>query len=189
MQDDLGSALDVAASRVGLDRESWQVQERGDGELAVLPPDTDGPRLIADYPRELADALGEVNSERRRRLRIRMAMHHGTLVQGRFGPAGQGPVVVSRLLESDELRNCIAQRADLDLVLIVSASLYEDVIETRLCHLDPAQFTRTNALVKGRSYPAYINFASRSSSAVVQEDVSWAPAGRRPREPLSGVSA
>ena len=160
MQDDLGQVLDIAATRVGLDRPLWQVQERGDGELAVLPPDTDGPRLIADYPRELADVLSDVNSERRSRLRIRVAMHHGTLVQGRFGPVGQGPIVVSRLLDSDELRKYLAQRAELDLVLIVSASLHNDVIETRFRHLDPTQFARADVLVKGRSYPAYIYTAN-----------------------------
>jgi class 3 adenylate cyclase len=156
MQDDLGQVLDIAATRVGLDRALWQLQERGDGELAVLPLDTDGPRLIADYPRELADALSEVNGERRSRLRIRLAMHHGTLVPGRFGPVGQGPIVVSRLLDSDELREYLTQRAELDVVLIVSASLHNDVIETHLCHLDPAQFARTDVLVKGSCYPAYI---------------------------------
>jgi class 3 adenylate cyclase len=162
MQDDLSQVLDIATSRVGFDRALWQVQERGDGELAVLPPDTDGPRLIADYPRELADALSEVNSERRCRLRVRLAMHHGTLIQGRFGPVGQGPVVVSRLLDSAELRKYLAQREELDLVLIVSDSLYKDVIETRLRHLDPAQFARADAFVKGSSYPAYIYTADRS---------------------------
>jgi class 3 adenylate cyclase len=157
MQDDLGQVLDIAANRVGLDRALWRVEERGDGELAVLPADTDGPRLIADYPRELADALSEINSGRCSRLRIRVAMHHGTLVQGRFGPAGQGPIVVSRLLDSDELRKYLAQRAELDLVLMVSESLHKDVIETRLHNLNPAQFARADVLVKGRSYPAYIH--------------------------------
>jgi len=161
MQDDLGQVLDIAATRVGLDRALWQVEERGDGELAVLPADTDGPRLIADYPRELTDALSEINSGRRIRLRIRVAMHHGTLVQGRFGPAGKGPIVVSRLLDSDELRQYLTQRTELDLVVIVSASLHDDVIETRLHNLDPAQFARTDVLVKGRSYPAYIHSVSR----------------------------
>ena len=178
MLDDLSQILDIAATRVGLDRALWQVQERGDGELAVLPPDTDGPRLIADYPRELADALSEVNSERRSRLRIRMAMHHGTLVQGRFGPVGQGPIVVSRLLDSDELRKYLAQRVELDVVLIVSASLHSDVIETRLHHLDPAQFTRADVLVKGRPYPAYIHTANRRRSTareLSEDNRTWRP--------------
>jgi class 3 adenylate cyclase len=164
MQDDLGQVLDVAATRIGLDRGLCQVQERGDGELAVLPADTDGPRLIAEYPRELTDALSKVNSERRIRLRIRLAMHHGTIVQGRFGPVGQGPIVVSRLLDSNELRKYLAQRAELDLAFMVSASLYDDVIETRLHCLDPAQFAHAIVIVKGRSYPAYIHAADHPLS-------------------------
>jgi len=166
MQADLGWVLDTAANRAHLDRARWHLQERGDGELAVLPSDTDGPRLIADYPREVERALSELNDDRRRRIRIRIAMHHGTLVQGRrFGPAGQGPVVVSRLLESDELRKYLAQRPELDLVLIVSASLYHDVIETRLHRLDPAEFTPIDIYVKGGSYPAYIYYANHPVSA------------------------
>jgi class 3 adenylate cyclase len=156
MQEDLGRVLDIAAARTGFDRTLWQVQERGDGELAVLPPDVEGPRLICDYPRELANALGAVNNERRNRLRIRTAIHHGSVVQGRFGPVGQGPIVVSRLLDSDGLRRYLAQQTEIDLVLIVSASLYNDMVESHLCRLDPAQFARADVLVKGRSYSAYI---------------------------------
>lgn len=174
MQADLGQVLDVAAARAGLDRAVWQVQERGDGELAVLPPDTDGPRLIADYPRELTGALSTLNRERRRRLRIRVAIHHGTLVRGRFGPVGQGPVVVSRLLDSDELRGYLAQRTELDLVLMVSASLHHDVIETCLRRLDPAEFVCADVHAKGRPYPAYIHCADRSASTVKTENAEIA---------------
>jgi len=156
MQNDLGHVLDLAASGTGLDRTLWQVQECGDGELAVLPSDTDGPKLIAEYPRELTRALSDVNKTRHIRLRIRAAIHYGPFVQGRFGPAGQGPIVVSRLLDSDRLRKYLAQRTELDLVLIVSASLYQDVIETCFCRLDAAQFARADVRAKGRCYPAYI---------------------------------
>jgi hypothetical protein len=155
-QSDLGWALDIAADRANLCRAMWQRQVRGDGELAVLPADTDGPRLIADYPHELAGALGEVNRERQRRLRIRVAMHHGTLAPGQFGAVGQGPIVVSRLLDSDELRMHLAQRAELDLVLIVSECLFHDVIETRFHYLEPAEFTRVEVRIKGKCYVAYI---------------------------------
>lgn len=156
-QSDLGWVLDAAADRTNLCRAMWQRQVRGDGELAVLPAGTDGPRLIADYPRELASALGEVNRERQRRLRIRVAMHHGTLAPGQFGAVGQGPIVVSRLLDSDELRKHLAQRPELDLVLIVSACLFHDVVETRFHNLEPAEFIRTDVHIKGICYIAYIH--------------------------------
>ena len=155
-QADLGWALDFAADRANLCRARWQRQVRGDGELAILPRDTDGPSLIADFPRELAGALGEVNKERQRRLRIRVAMHHGTLADGQFGAVGQGPIVVSRLLDSDELRKYLEQRAELDLALIVSACLFHDMIETRFHQLEPAEFKSIEVRIKGRCYPAYI---------------------------------
>jgi hypothetical protein len=160
MQTGLGQALDIAAARSGLDRSRWHSQVSGDGELAVLPPDTDGLRLIADYPHELACALHEVNNGRRQRVRIRLALHHGPIIQGRFGPAGDSPVVVSRLLDSDDLRQYLSQRTALDLVTIVSASLHRDVIETRLHHLNPAEFVGTQVQVKGKCYEAYIHCAN-----------------------------
>jgi len=157
MQADLSRVLDIAANRACLNRPLWQLEMRGDGELAVLPAETDGPGMIADYRRELAGALAEVNRSRQRRMRIRVALHHGTVVQGRFGPAGQGPIVVSRLLDSGELRHYLAERAGLDLALIVSESLYRDVIETRFRGLEPAEFTPVCISAKGVSYPAYIH--------------------------------
>jgi class 3 adenylate cyclase len=157
MQADLDRVLDTAANRACLNRELWQLEMRGDGELAVLPAETDGPAMIADYPRELAGALAELNRGRQLRLRLRVAMHHGTVVRGCFGPVGQGPIVVSRLLDSAELHSYLAEHTRLDLALIVSESLYHDVIETRFRGLEPAEFAHAHISAKGVSYPAYIH--------------------------------
>jgi class 3 adenylate cyclase len=158
VQTDLGRALDSAATSAGFDRHQWKTQVSGDGELAVLPPDVDGPCLVADYPRALGEALADLNRTRKEgyRLRVRLAIHHGTLAAGRFGSVGQAPIVVSRLLDSDVLRHQLAARGDLDLVLIVSSSLYEEVILSRFRGLDPAAFEKVNVVIKGNSYAGYI---------------------------------
>lgn len=44
----LSQVLDLAAARACLDRKKWHRQLRGDGELAVLPPDTDVAWVVAD---------------------------------------------------------------------------------------------------------------------------------------------
>lgn len=170
MQTGLGQALDIAAARCDFDRSRWHSQVTGDGELAVLPPDTDGLRLIADYPHELACALREVNNGRRQRVRVRLALHHGPIIQGRFGPAGDSPVIVSRLLDSDDLRQYLVRRTELDLVTIISASLHRDVVETRLRHLNPAEFVGTHIQVKGKSYEAFIHCAGGLAAPVDQCD-------------------
>jgi class 3 adenylate cyclase len=154
----LDQVLKAAASASGLDRRRWAVQVSGDGELAVLPPDTNGLRLVADYPREFARAVVAVNRARRSlpRLRIRLALHHGTIAPGQFGPVGQAPIVISRLLDSDALRRRLADNRDLDLAVVVSASLYHDVIQTRFRGLDPRDFAPVDFDAKGTSYVGYI---------------------------------
>ena len=102
VQADLGDVLDQAATRAELDRETWDREVRGDGELSVLPADTDVAWVIARFTTELERALAErkAHGVRRPPLRLRLAMHYGTLTQGRFGPVGQAPIVVSRLLDA-----------------------------------------------------------------------------------------
>lgn len=154
----LGHALDVAAVKAGLDRSGWAVQVSGDGELAVLPSDTNGLKLVADYPREFARAVVEVNRARRlhRRLRVRLALHHGPIAPGQFGPVGQAPIVIARLLDSDALRRRLADDHDVDVAIVVSASLYRDVIQTRFRGLDPQDFTLVDFDAKGTNYVGYI---------------------------------
>ena len=101
-------------------------------------------------------------------------MHHGTLAPGRFGAVGQGPIVVSRLLDSEVLRHYLAEKAELDLALIVSASLYHDVIETRFRGLEPTEFAPADVHVKGMSYAAYIHRADRATLLVEAEDAGLA---------------
>jgi hypothetical protein len=159
VQADLALVLDTAAARAGLDRGSWYRQPSGDGELAVLPQDADTVRVVGDYPRELHRALAESNArpEAVARLRIRMTLHHGTLVPGTFGPAGQAPILVTRLLNCDELRRELSRTAGLDLVYAVSASLYADVVRTRLAGVDPAEFRPMEFVAKGVPFTGYVH--------------------------------
>jgi len=158
IQDDLEHAMAQAAMNAGLDRERWYRQPRGDGELAVLPDGTSGLSLVADYPRELASTLAAVNDagKGRRRLRVRMAIHHGAVTPGRFGPVGTAPVVISRLVDAETLRQQLRQRSDLNIALIVSATVYNEVIQSRLHDLDPEAFRRTGIRVKGIAYVGYL---------------------------------
>ena len=155
-QRELARVLDAAARRAGMDRASWVREVHGDGELAVLPAGTDGPVLVARYPRELEAALAKVNGEGESRLRLRLALHHGTLAAGALGVAGDAPIEVSRLLDCDPLRRELARRTGADLVLIVSERVYGDVVQTRFLGLDPAEFVPVTISVKGREYRAYI---------------------------------
>jgi hypothetical protein len=158
VQDDLEQAMTLAAEGAGLDRKRWYRQPRGDGELAVLPESADGLSLVADYPRKLGATIAAVNQagESGPRLRVRMAIHHGAVAPGRFGPVGAAPIVISRLVDAEIVRQQLRQCSNLDIALIVSATIYNEVIQSRLRDLHPETFRRTIIRAKGATYAGYL---------------------------------
>jgi hypothetical protein len=150
----LGELLDDAASAVGVDR--WRCrQPRGDGELAVLPADTDVASIVGDWTHHLVGALRSANSAHPR-MRIRVAMHHGPLTAGRFGPVGEGPIVASRLLDAQPTRAALATDPSSDLVLVVSRQLYLDVVVTGFRGIAADRFRPMSARIKGRNYTGFL---------------------------------
>ncbi|MGK5559263.1 hypothetical protein ACSNOI_47470, partial [Actinomadura kijaniata] len=140
-QRQLNDALDAAARGTGLDRARWAKQVGGDGELATLPEDVDPAPVAGDFVVALAVALHEANTGSGPRLRIRLALHHGTMTDGPFGPAGDAPIVVQRLLDAGPLRRLLADDPGRDVAYVVSDSLYADVVRTGFCALPPSVFT------------------------------------------------
>jgi class 3 adenylate cyclase len=157
-QDDLEKAMTPAAGDAGLDLRRWYRQPSGDGELAVLAEGTDGLSLVSDYPRELATAVAAANQvgDDTRRLRVRMAIHHGAVSPGRFGPVGAAPIAISRLVDAEIVREQLRQRSNLDIALIVSSTVYDEVIQSRLNGLNPEAFHRAAIRGKGISYVGYL---------------------------------
>jgi hypothetical protein len=157
-QTELQHILCAAAQNTGLDQRDWYEQVSGDGELVVLPEDVDIPVVVGDFTSQLEMILGELNHRviGGTRLRLRVAMHHGTLTPGPFGPAGDAPIVVSRLLDARPLRKLLADQQERDLALIVSQSLYQDVVRTGFCSLDPGEFQPVRVNAKGVQYHGFV---------------------------------
>ncbi|GAA4241711.1 hypothetical protein GCM10022254_71650 [Actinomadura meridiana] len=171
-QRDLCDALDGAAHAAGLDRGRWDKQVGGDGELATLPDGTDPAAVAGDFVIGLAGALRDLNrgpgGEARRPLRVRLSLHHGTLTAGPFGPAGDAPIVVQRLLDAAPLRALLRGDADRDLACVVSDSLFEDVVRTGFCALPPEAFQPIKVTAKGTVFRGHIltgRAARRADSA------------------------
>jgi len=157
-QTELQRILNVAAKNTGLDQREWYEQVSGDGELVVLPDDVDVSVVVGDFTCQLEIMLAEFNRRALtgKRLRLRVAMHHGTLLPGPFGPAGDAPIVVSRLLDAKPLRRLLADQQDRDLALIVSQTLYQDVVRTGFCSLDPDEFQPVRVNAKGVQYHGFV---------------------------------
>ncbi|MFP3969158.1 hypothetical protein SMC26_43165 [Actinomadura fulvescens] len=154
----LSDALDSAAAGVGLDRARWDKQVGGDGELATLPEGVDPAPVAGDFVIRLAAALRGINHDRGAGapLRVRLSLHHGTLTAGPFGPAGDAPIVVQRLLDAGPLRRLLVDEPGRDLAYVVSDSLYEDVVLTGFCALPPAGFQAIKVMAKGAAFRGHI---------------------------------
>ena len=128
---------------------------------------------VGTFPGWLRRMLADLNTgcRPRPRLRVRLVLHHGTLIAGPLGPAGDAPVVASRLLDARPLRQFLVRHPGDDLALAVSGSLFRDIVRTGFCHLDPAAFDPMRITAKGITYHGYLHHGTASGQPAL------APAG------------
>ncbi|MFI9811164.1 hypothetical protein [Saccharothrix variisporea] len=130
LQDLLVRTLDKAGAAAGLDRSTWVRQPKGDEEWAVLPSDTPELKVVDQYVRALNSELAAANRYRvpEARARLRLAIHHGAVVDGANGFPGQDSVLVSRLLNSKAAHLALDRFPDADLVVVLSEIVYSTSI-------------------------------------------------------------
>ncbi|WP_433475989.1 hypothetical protein ACQPZP_02505 [Spirillospora sp. CA-142024] len=158
---DLLDAMERAAEAAGLDRDSWSQQVTGDGVLAVLPDDADIVLVVGRFAPALEDALAALaeTAAPERRVRVRLALHHGAMIIGWpavLGPAGHAPVVVSRLVDARPVRRYLDVHPERNVALIVSDQIFRDVVDSGLCALPPAHFSQVRTVIKGIRYAGYL---------------------------------
>jgi len=141
---DLAAILGRAAASAHLDRTGWSTQDKGDGELALVPANVPKAALVADYVRELVTELDRYNRSRNEqgRIRVRVAFHHGEARVDRNGFPGDAPVVACRLLDSEPAREALRAIPEAHLALILSDRMFEDTAASRERGLDPEHFRR-----------------------------------------------
>jgi hypothetical protein len=195
-QDDTQRALDrilaEAAEAAGLDRQEWLTQPGGDGELAILPADVDLVASVSGLVTQLDDRLAAYNEDHSdvMRIRLRVAMHMDMIMRSAMGYAGQGLIVLSRLLDSKEFKQALADASDASMALLVSDPVYHSVVESGLPGLRPGRF-RSLAIdnpAKGFQQTAYLYIpgtAVKRSAEPGPADGTRAP--RPPRPPDGGA--
>lgn len=158
LQQALVEVTEEATAAAGFDRAKWGVQSSGDGELAVLPADVSEWTVIDYFPPALTDALARHNANccEEMRLRMRLAIHYGLVSPAAGGYAGQGVVAVSRMVNSDIARRALDACPDTDLVVLVSASLFNDVVLQGHTQLSPKDLREVLVTNKTFNDPAWL---------------------------------
>ncbi len=163
IQHDLPRLLSRAAEGTGLDRSRWQIQRKGDEELAVHPMDGTEPRLVDDFVRHLAAALREYNGLRApaARMRLRAAIHHGPVELADNGFAGSTVVTTARLLGSGHLYDALRADDGADLALLLSDDVYRSTVAGGHTTLRDEDFRRVAVQEKEYEGTAWLRVPGR----------------------------
>lgn len=167
LQSGLVAVLNDAAAAADLGRGAWLKQGMGDGELAILPLDEPEPVVVDGYVRHLDSALMAHNkaAPANAKIRLRMAIHFGAAMEADNGFAGQGVVVVSRLVDSPPLRNALAAVPDANLAVILSRQVFDDVVRQGHVSFAATDFARVRVRMKEYEDDAWVKVIGVDSAA------------------------
>lgn len=141
-QERLLRVLAEARQYAGIDEGLVELQESGDGQLAILPSALDESVVIPRLVERLRAALSVAGGQGR--IRIRVALHRGHVAPGPNGWLGNSTIAVHRLLDSVPLRAALAENPAADFALVVSSALYVDVIAHHYGRLAPESFRQVS---------------------------------------------
>lgn len=172
IQHDLPRLLDRAARGAGMDRAEWQIQRKGDEQLAVRPLDGTEPRLVDDYVRHLAAELRRYNAQRvpEARMRLRAVIHQGLVELAENGFAGSAVVATARLLNAHQLYGALAAHSGADLALLLSDDVFRSVVAGGHTTLTTDDFTRVTVQVKEYEATAWLRVPGAGASPAASSE-------------------
>jgi hypothetical protein len=185
--------MDDATAELGLQRVNWLIQQGGDGELAILPPGT-SERLVVTRLVPVVDRLLRLHNEglaSQARVRLRIAIHQGLVhLDGHNGFPSEAVVHVCRLVDAPELKAALRRFPGAGVALIVSDSMYRDVVR-HYPDLRPEQFAQVSADLPNKDFSATAwIYVPGENAAAVADAVSRRPDGTAaPAEPQQPSTA
>ncbi|WP_369215738.1 hypothetical protein [Streptomyces flavofungini] len=179
IQHDLPRLLDRAARGAGLDRSQWQIQRKGDEQLAVRPVDGKEPRLVDDYVRHLVAGLREYNAQRvpHARMRLRAVIHQGPVELADNGFAGSAVVATARLLNAPALYGALAAAPGADLALLLSDDVFRSTVAGGHTTLRTTDFSRVTVQVKEFEAAAWLCVPALGGQAAAPQEPGTAETG------------
>ncbi|MFK4244220.1 hypothetical protein ACI2KV_15180 [Micromonospora chokoriensis] len=176
-----------AAEQCGLDRDGWEIQSSGDGELALFPLGTAEPRLIADLVPAMDRILRDHNRDAgaHAQVRMRVAFHQGLVTRTENGYAGSAVVTAARLVEAPALKEALASFPAAAVAMIVSSTIYRDVVSQSYSGIRKERYGRVSVHVKSFGDEAWIFIPDENvNTATIASVDASSPA---PRPEAGGV--
>lgn len=147
---------------VGVEIVPEEQQDQGDGFLTLVRPEVSKVVLVDGLVREIENALRRYNRYQTQggKIRLRVALHSGELHIDEAGFPGEATVTVMRLIEAEQVKTALAN-APKDLAVIVSDSLYQDVVAHDYGSIVHEEYMQVEVAVKNFRRPAWIRVPGR----------------------------
>ncbi|WP_405147327.1 hypothetical protein OG589_07300 [Sphaerisporangium sp. NBC_01403] len=170
VQAGLKRVLDRALARAGLSPAAVPRQDRGDGQLVLLPAGVDEARVIALLLREVGAGLAEINKTLvpDDRIRLRLALAQGIIHEAATGYVGKAVVDACRLVDSRDLRAALAEHDDRDLAVAVTDDLFHDVLVHGYAGLAAGDFRRVGVELADKGFSAFVWVAVPEMSRLLE---------------------
>lgn len=129
IRDGLNAAMRDTFDGCGLSWAECYHEDRGDGLFVLVPVHVENRRLVECLPNELGGRLREHNAKfgAEGGIRLRVVLHAGEIEHDEHGVRGTAMVHAFRLLDSDVLKEALADTHGI-LALITSPAFFRDVI-------------------------------------------------------------
>ncbi|MEU3917680.1 hypothetical protein [Streptomyces sp. NPDC029004] len=161
-------AFAEAYASVGIEPGRVHQEDRGDGILAALEPEVPPTLMVGRWVDTLYESLRELNGGSAQRLRLRVGMNAGLVLNDGKGLVGRAVDLACRLCDSAAAKRVMANAVDADLLIVVSDWLYANVVAEGGRYVEPGHYRQ--APVKNKE----------------TDEAAWFLIPRRPEPPLDG---
>ncbi|MEU9456385.1 hypothetical protein [Streptomyces sp. NPDC048277] len=194
LHEELYHVVEFALAGAGLPLDEELTQDRGDGMLLLLPPDTRPTKLLRELVRGMEDALlrhrDTFNHEHRMRLRV--GLNQGLVIRRGQRWTGTGINDLARLVDAGPVKQVLARAGRAQLVLVVSDEIHRRVVLGRYPGIDPAAYLPADFVTKhGEPCRGWVTVPGYPAPPGLPADSGEPPRGRaRPGDaPGTGGSA
>ncbi|MEU8627346.1 hypothetical protein [Streptomyces sp. NPDC048669] len=161
--------LETAFTHTKVARDSLHMEDRGDGVLVSVSGQVPVARLLGLWMVEVHEKLRDENRALRVPLGLRVGMHVGPVRHDDRGIAGRAVDLACRLADSTVARQLL-DTEQADLVLVVSRSLYEDVVSGGGKFIEPARYSAARLKLKEGDVTAWFHLPGRPAPVIAADD-------------------
>lgn len=154
-------AFGEAYAAIGVEPGTVHQEDRGDGILGALRPEVPPSLMVGRWIDTMYESLREHNAGRRERLRMRVGMNAGLVLEDGHGLVGRAVDLACRLCDSPTAKQVMTAAPDADLLVVVSDWLYGNVVVEGGRYVEPGHYRQARVRSKETDETAWFHIPRR----------------------------